>query len=130
MPESETQHNRDNHDHGGEQPQQQGGTPEEAKINTHQEDEGPGLGPAIGTIIIVAVLVLGAFYLWGQKVSPGPQEQNPTNQQSQQQGDAIAAEYRDVATSTELDSIERDLQDTNLQQLGSELESLSRELNQ
>ncbi len=52
-------------------------------------------GPLIGVIIIIVVLLLGAFYIWGGKLS------NDT--------DVVSDELTPVSTSDEVSAIESDL---------------------
>jgi uncharacterized protein HemX len=40
---------------------------------THEEDK--SVGPAIGVVLIVLIIVLGGLYFWGQRVSQQQQAQ-------------------------------------------------------
>lgn len=87
------------------------------------------LGPTIGIIIIVALLVAGAFYFWGTQFDLGlgidgtgdaPQQQTET--------DPSTEALRDVSTSTDVDAIEQDLNATELEDLDQELQQIEQDL--
>ena len=59
-------------------------------------------GPLIGTIIIIVVLLLGAFYIWGGKLST----QNTTEDTGTIN---MTGELAPVSTSDEVNAIESDL---------------------
>jgi len=62
------------------------------------------VGPVIGIVIVVIVLVLGALYFWGQKLSNGT-------------GDAMTDALNEQGSSDELDAIEADLGATVIESL-------------
>lgn len=44
-----------------------------------QPPEKGGMGPLIGSVIVIVILVIGAIYFWGDKLNK--QESNPSDQQ-------------------------------------------------
>jgi uncharacterized protein HemX len=70
-------------------------------------------GPVIGIIIILAVIVLGGLYFWGQRTNETAQEE-----------DNLAAELDEIgnqSSSDEVTAIEADLQSTDIESLDAEL---------
>lgn len=70
-------------------------------------------GPVIGIIIILAVIVLGGLYFWGQRTNEANLEE-----------DNLAAELDQIenqSSSDEVSSIEADLQATDIESLDAEL---------
>ena len=67
------------------------------------------VGPVVGIIIVVIVLVLGALYFWGQKLSNGT-------------GDALTETLNQQGVSDELNAIEADLGATVIESLDNDLE--------
>lgn len=89
------------------------------------------VGPAIGIIVIIAVIVLGGLYFWGQraereKATPAQTEATTSNQTSQTSGaDADIQAMNTQSSSDDVSSIEADLNSTNLSSLGSETTSIN-----
>lgn len=81
----------------------QDGSPTPHTISTH---EGSKVGPIIGVVIIILVLLLGVLYFWGQRV----------DQATQDNVDEIQAMEDDLS------SVESDL-DTELASLEAELDA-------
>lgn len=82
--------------------------------NINQGSEG-SVGPMIGVIIILAVIVLGGLYFWGQRVD---RSDNALN------GDDTVAELEQIesqSSSDEVSSIEADLEATDIDSLDAEL---------
>ena len=73
-------------------------------------------GPVIGTIIILAVIVLGGLYFWGQRAS----NQALTPEQIQEQVNMI----QDQSTSDVPADIEADLNATDINNIDSQLEGI------
>jgi flagellar basal body-associated protein FliL len=102
--------------------------------NTNQPFQTPppmheekSIGPAIGIIVIIAVIALGGLYFWGQRVekqkemTPPTSEATTTNQTSQNpEFDANMQAMQSQSSSDDVGSIEADLNSTNLTSLGSE----------
>jgi hypothetical protein len=79
--------------------------------NISRAHEG-SVGPMIGIIIILAVIVLGGLYFWGQRTSEGVLEDNTA---------AELEEIQSQSDSDEISSIEADLQSTDIENLDAEL---------
>jgi hypothetical protein len=90
-----------------------------------EETKKTGIGSIVGTIIIVALIVLGGLYFWGKRLEESKNVQDMTGQQNQVQ--TMSAEeqqlqsIRTTSSSDELSSIEADLNATNLDNLDTEL---------
>lgn len=76
------------------------------------------LGPIIGIVIVILVLVLGALYFWGEKLN---RESGVTNDVIN--AEAAESELSTQSSSDELSSIESDLEATDFSELDANLES-------
>ncbi len=86
----------------------------DADQNINRDSEGSA-GPMIGVIIILAVIVLGGLYFWGQRTDRGGDALND---------DVTAAELEEIesqSSSDEVSSIEADLEATDIESLDAEL---------
>jgi hypothetical protein len=99
------------------------------------EEEHSHLGPIIGVLIVVLVLILGGLYLWGQSLMNGPagseqiiprsiQNNEPETPRAEADADILGT----VSSSDELDAIDADLESTLLDSLDTELDEIDREL--
>lgn len=77
--------------------------------NVDKTNEGSA-GPIIGTIIILVVIILGGLYFWSQRDNTDSATENRV-ESIETQGD-----------SDDVSSIEADLEATNVNDLGSELD--------
>ena len=87
--------------------------------------EEKGIGGAVGAIIVVALIVVGGFYLLNRD-GGAPAEMTPEEIE-----ESAAAEIEALATqgtSDEVADIEADLNTTDLESLGEELDSIDSEL--
>jgi hypothetical protein len=73
--------------------------------NTVVHKEG-SVGPVIGTIIILAVILLGGLYFWGNR-------NNQTDINSDAETDAQVQQIETQGNSDDLNSIDSDLNNTN-----------------
>ena len=100
----------------------------------HNETERVGsekpIGATIGTIIIVLVLIIGAFYFWGSKLEKGTPlvDENVTAEEVLAKPDASLDTLKTQGASDEIDSIEQDLNATDLQNLNAESANIDAEL--
>lgn len=87
------------------------------------------VGPAIATIIIVLILIIGAFYFWGSKLEKvSPADENMTAESILAQPDASLDALKTQGTSDEISSIEQDINATDLQNLNAETKNIDVEL--
>jgi len=93
---------------------------EDNTSNTNRQEEG-STGPTVALIVILAVIVLGGLYFWGQRTS---------NNVTDIYGNPISTSTPTVDTSTTIEnqsstddsaSIEADLKSTNLDNIDSQL---------
>jgi hypothetical protein len=79
------------------------------------------LGPIIGTIVVLAVIILGALYFWNERSKTDADDTSATAQNtSTVSADAIDSQ----SSSDDLDSIETDLNNTDTTNVGADLESM------
>lgn len=96
-------------------------TIQQQPINTIPENKS-SIGSIIGTIIIIAVIILGGLYFWGKRVEEAKIRQNlvtetvPQNNQMDE-----AAVIKSTSASDDLDSIDADLNATKLDNLNAEM---------
>ncbi len=90
------------------------------------------LGPVLGALILVLVLILGGLYLWGSKlneeVMPVP-DTLINNEPETPRAAADQALMETVSTSDELSAIEADLGSSNLDALDTDITAIDAELN-
>ena len=86
------------------------------------EQNKSGMGSIIGIVIIISIIILGGLYFWGKRIEESKLKDTLVSGNSQatvqEQNEATA--IRSVSSSDDLDSIEADLNSTNLDNLGAE----------
>lgn len=90
------------------------------------------MGPILGIVIIVILLILGGFYFWGTQLSDDSQVQDKTEMTAEEianQEDIVLENLRNQRNSDEISDIEADLNATDLESLDSELDAIDLELN-
>lgn len=85
------------------------------------------MGAVLGSIIVVIILLVAAFYLWGNRPDATPLEEGPTAEEVLSEDDPQAAALATQSDSDELEAIEADL-NTDLGELTSELDAMDKEL--
>ena len=80
--------------------------PENPNIPT---ENGSSIGPIVGTIVILLIIVLGAFYFWGERKSSTPNVDNTVQDIKMQD------------KSDDTSSIEADLQSTDVESVDAQL---------
>jgi hypothetical protein len=86
------------------------------------EQQKSSIGSIIGTVIIIAIIILGGLYFWGKRIEESKLKQNlvsgtttePTSMNE-------AAVIKSVSSSDDLNSIQTDLNNTNLSNLNAEV---------
>ncbi len=86
------------------------------------EENKSSIGSIIGTIIIIALIILGGLYFWGKRIEESKNiqsltEEPVTEEEIQAERNAIS----ETSSSDELNSIETDLNATEINNLDSEL---------
>ncbi len=74
------------------------------------DEKKAGIGSIIATILIIAVIVLGALYFWGKRIEESKAAQNLLNE-----NDNDVEAILNVSSDDDLDSIEAELNSTNLE---------------
>ncbi len=95
-----------------------------APVQPHENKS--SIGSIIGTIIIIAIIILGGLYFWGKRIDEARMKEglvsNDTEETSPVVDDNMEANaIMSVTGSDDLNSIEADLKATNLDNLGAEL---------
>lgn len=97
--------------------------------NENIMDHEKPVGPAIATIIIVLILIIGAFYFWGSKLEKtSPVDENATAENILAKPDASLDALKTQGASDEIGTIEQDANATNLQNLNAETKNIDAEL--
>jgi len=101
-------------------------------VSEASKDHHSHIGPILGVLIVVLVLILGGLYLWGgtisdteEMVEPGPIENNEPETVRAKADEQI---LNTTSPSDEIGAIEADLESTNLDELDAELDEIEREL--
>jgi len=74
------------------------------------EQNKSGIGSIIGTVVIIALIILGGLYFWGKRIEEAKFKQ-----------DLVTDDVPEQTENDELSSIEADLNGTNLDNLSAEL---------
>ncbi len=97
--------------------------------------EEKALGPAIGVVIIIFVLVLGGLYFWGQRMNTQKiaEEQMQVDSlppvTAEPQVDAQVMQLKVQGSGDDITSIDADLKSTDTTNLGTEVNSMNAEAN-
>ena len=93
-----------------------------------EENQKTGVGGLIGTIIIIALIVLGGLYFWGKRIEEAKtvtqmtSETSTTTDTVKISRDQMEANLiKSTSPSDDLNSIENDLKSTNMTNLDAEL---------
>ncbi len=98
----------------------QNATPVQPSMQT-PETAKHGMGPVIGAVIIILILVLGALYFWGVKAQKDaevlpfiPQEMT---------GETSVQGNQDLSTADDISSLQKDTDDAYMAQLEADIEA-------
>jgi len=98
--------------------------PQTPEMSMPAEEAKSSVGPVVGTVIIVIILIVGALYFW--KNSDVLQNKDQATNQTE---DTVVADLSNVQSSDEISAIEEDLSNTGLEDIDAELSSIEVELN-
>jgi len=89
------------------------------------------IGPILGVLVIMLVIILGGLYLWGGMLSNGVGTRTPVinNEPETPRAQADQEIFGTVSTSDDLAAIEADINNTNFDSLQSDLVTIDAELN-
>lgn len=87
--------------------------------------EQKSVGPVVGSIIIVLVIVLGGLYFWGSRLN---REETLSGDDIRNSSDAALGQLVRQSNSDDLSAIEADAKATNLDGLDSEVNKIEKEL--
>lgn len=86
------------------------------------EQNKSSIGSTIGTIIIIAIIILGGLYFWGKRIEESRAKENLITNFTPGTGEAIATTPASgVSPADDLNSIDADLNSTNLDNIAPEL---------
>ena len=80
------------------------------------------IGSTIATVIIIAIIILGGLYFWGKRIEESKLKKDLITDSKPETMDESANLIYSVSAGDDLDSIETDLNATNLNNLGTELQ--------
>lgn len=88
------------------------------------------IGPILGVLVVVLVLILGGLYLWGASLSEeqSSQRQIENNEPETPRANADIAILGTLSPSDELIAIEADLGSTNIEDIDASLNEIDNEL--
>ena len=96
------------------------------------KDHHSHIGPILGVLIVVLVLILGGLYLWGGTISETGEMVEPqsieNNEPETVRAEADEQILNTTSSSDEIEAIEADLESTELDELDAELDEIEREL--
>lgn len=85
-----------------------------------QAPEKASMSGVIGTIIIIALIILGGLYFWGKRINT--QKETASLVQQEQAASQQAAAIEAVSSSDELDTLKAEVDATQTTNLGAELQ--------
>ncbi|MBX4195909.1 hypothetical protein KW796_03095 [Candidatus Parcubacteria bacterium] len=77
-------------------------------------------GPVIATVIILAVIILGGLYFWGERSN---REEGLYQDSAADASDQSTSAIKSQSSSDDTDSIEADINNTNVDSLDAELQA-------
>lgn len=88
-----------------------------------QDQNKSSVGSIIGTIIIIAIIILGGLYFWGKRIEDNKIKQELISEPVTTSGTEVneAAAIKSVGTGDDLNTLDNDLQKTNADGLSTEL---------
>lgn len=82
-------------------------------------------GPVIAIIIVLAMVVLGGVYFWGERQnSLEPSTESAMNAITESNVEEAASVIESQSTSDDATSIQSDLENTNIDSIGSDLNNI------
>lgn len=87
------------------------------------ETEERSIGSLIGIVIIIVILVIGGLYFWGKQINDAQ-----TPEEIATQSDPQTQSLKQQGSSDDIESIENDLEATQLNNLDAELEDMEQEM--
>ncbi len=78
------------------------------------------IGSIIGTVIIIAIIILGGLYFWGKRIEESKANAELVSEASTTQTNE-SENVSKTSSSDDLDSIDADLEATNLNDLDAEM---------
>ena len=88
--------------------------------------QGRSLGPAVGIIIVVAILVLGGLYFWTNQTFTN-NDATPSIEEIRGGNDSVTDRLEEQGTSDRVQDIENDLNTTDLESLDLDLSNIEAE---
>ncbi len=82
------------------------------------------IGSIIGIIIIITIIILGGLYFWGKRIEEARYKEKIISESQNKTEQVVVSESTSIKTLSpgdELDTIESDLNITNLENLDTEL---------
>lgn len=92
-----------------------------------KEPEEKSIGPAIGIIVIIALIVLGGLYFWGERLESKKVQNETLRTEETITPGADLEQMQTQSTSDESSAIEADLEATDIDNLGTEMNSIESE---
>ena len=88
-----------------------------------QQNNKSSIGSIIGTIIIIALIILGGLYFWGKRIEESKMNKELISEPTTTETTEIneAATIKSVSSGDDVNSIQYDLDKTNLDNMDAEL---------
>jgi hypothetical protein len=105
-----------------------GGAPMNPISQMPPHESKSSIGSIIGTIIVIAIIILGGLYFWGKRIDEARMKEGLVSNEQVENTPVVdenmeANAIMSVTKSDDLNSIEADLKATNLDNLGAELDT-------
>ena len=109
-------------------------TQNSAEPKTFSEEHQNHVGPILGVLVVVLVLILGGLYLWGSMITSSNNEARverviPNNEPETPRAAADTQILEIMSPSDEISAIEADLESTQLDSVDADLNTIDAEFN-
>lgn len=107
--------------------------PQTGEQKAYSESHHAHVGPILGILVIILIIILGGLYLWGSMLSESENEARvertiPNNEPETPRANADEQIFDTMSSSDELDAIRADLESTNLDTLDTEMSQIEIEM--
>lgn len=109
------------------EPQPSVSQPTPVASNETDTSEESSMGPIIGAIIIVLILIIGGLYFWGQNLVQNEDVADDDMEELLDE-DEVTEELQEQSSSDEVDDIEADLEASSYEEIDADLANIEEEL--
>lgn len=94
--------------------------------NPDMSPEENSIGPVIGSIIVIVIIIVGGLYFWGKTIDE--KNNSMPAEEIMSAEDQKTLDLQKQSSSDDITAIEKDLNESNLNDLDKEIEDIEKEL--